>query len=41
VGCAQHFITCVKNQTAPETAGEQAVLAQRIIDRLWREAMAE
>ncbi len=41
VGCAQHFITCVKNRTAPETSGEQAVLAQRIIDRLWREAMVE
>lgn len=41
VGCAQHFIECVQNQTVPETAGEQAILAQRVIDRLWRQAMSE
>ncbi|ATX87287.1 Gfo/Idh/MocA family protein [Klebsiella aerogenes] len=40
-GCARHFIECVQNQTAPETAGEQALLAQRIVEKLWREAMSE
>lgn len=40
-GCARHFIECVQNQTVPETAGEQAILAQRIVDKLWREAMSE
>lgn len=40
-GCARHFMTCVQNQTVPETAGEQALLAQRIVETLWREAMAE
>ncbi|EMA8654133.1 Gfo/Idh/MocA family oxidoreductase [Cronobacter dublinensis] len=41
VGCARHFIDCVQNQTVPETAGEQALLAQRVVERLWREAMRE
>lgn len=41
VGCARHFIACVQNQTMPETAGEQAIAAQRIIDALWQEAMRE
>ena len=40
-GCARHFIECVQNQTVPETAGEQALLAQRIVEKLWREAMSE
>ncbi|AFJ47513.1 Gfo/Idh/MocA family protein [Shimwellia blattae] len=40
-GCARHFIECVSNQTAPETSGEQAILAQSLVDRLWREAMSE
>lgn len=40
-GCARHFIECVQNQTVPETSGEQAILAQRIIEKLWREAMSE
>ncbi|EPT7031316.1 Gfo/Idh/MocA family protein [Cronobacter malonaticus] len=40
-GCARHFIDCVQNQTVPETAGEQALLAQRVVERLWREAMRE
>ncbi|AMO48981.1 Oxidoreductase domain protein [Enterobacter sp. FY-07] len=40
-GCARHFIECVQNQTVPETAGEQAILAQRIVEKLWREAMSE
>lgn len=26
---------------AAQTAGEQALLAQRIVERLWREAMSE
>jgi len=37
VGCAHHFIECVQNQTVPQTAGEQAILAQSIIEKLWRE----
>ncbi|WP_312685627.1 Gfo/Idh/MocA family oxidoreductase [Kosakonia sp.] len=41
VGCAHHFIECVQNQTVPQTSGEQAILAQRIVDKLWREAMSE
>ncbi|MDY1038421.1 Gfo/Idh/MocA family oxidoreductase [Lelliottia sp. CFBP8978] len=40
-GCARHFIACVQNQTVPETAGEHAILAQRIVEKLWREAMSE
>lgn len=40
-GCARHFISCVQNQTVPETSGEQAILAQRIVDKLWRDAMSE
>lgn len=40
-GCARHFMTCVQNQTVPETAGEQALLAQRVVEKLWREAIAE
>jgi virulence factor len=40
-GCARHFIECVQNQTVPETAGEQALLAQRVVEKLWRDAMSE
>lgn len=40
-GAAQHFITCVQNQTMPETSGEQALLAQRVVEKLWREAERE
>ena len=40
-GCARHFIECVQNQTVPETSGEQALLAQRVIEKLWRAAMSE
>lgn len=40
-GCACHFVECVQNQTVPETAGEQAILAQRVVEKLWREAMSE
>ncbi|HGF0770991.1 TPA: Gfo/Idh/MocA family protein [Kluyvera georgiana] len=41
VGCAHHFIECVQNQTVPETAGEQAIMAQRIVEGLWHEAIRE
>ena len=41
VGCARLFIECVQNQTVPETAGEQALLAQRVVDKLWRDAISE
>ncbi|MEZ3498199.1 Gfo/Idh/MocA family protein [Pantoea sp. KPR_PJ] len=37
-GAAHHFIQCVQNQTMPETSGEQALLAQRVVEKLWREA---
>lgn len=40
-GCVQHFISSVENQTPPLTSGEQALLAQRIVERLWREAISE
>lgn len=40
-GCARHFIECVENQTMPQTAGEQAVAAQQIVEKLWQEAMRE
>lgn len=40
-GCARHFVECIQNQTVPETAGEQAILAQRVVEKLWREAMSE
>lgn len=40
-GCARHFIDCVANQTMPETSGEQALMAQSLVERLWREAMSE
>lgn len=35
-GCARHFMECVQNQTVPQTAGEQALLAQRVVEKLWR-----
>ncbi|WP_312756575.1 Gfo/Idh/MocA family oxidoreductase [Pantoea brenneri] len=37
-GAAHHFIQCVQNQTMPETSGEQALLAQRVVEKLWRDA---
>lgn len=40
-GCARHFIECVQNQTVPETAGEQAIAAQRLVEKLWQEAISE
>jgi len=39
VGCAQHFIDCVANQTVPETAGEQAILAQRIVEDILKDVI--
>ncbi|MGA9605426.1 MAG: Gfo/Idh/MocA family oxidoreductase [Rouxiella badensis] len=35
-GAIRHFIDCVSHQTAPETSGEQALLAQRVIEKLLR-----
>lgn len=40
-GCARHFIECVQNQTVPQTSGEQALVAQRIVEKLWQNAMNE
>lgn len=40
-GCAAHFIDCVTNQTVPETSGEEALRAQRVVEQLWREAVSE
>lgn len=37
-GAAQHFIRSVENQTMPEISGEQALVAQRIVEKLWRDA---
>ncbi|MCV9878276.1 Gfo/Idh/MocA family protein [Brenneria izbisi] len=34
VGCVRHFVDCVQNQTAPETSGEQALAAQRMVETL-------
>lgn len=33
-GAVRHFIDCVSNQTAPQTSGEQALVAQRVIEQL-------
>lgn len=33
-GAVRHFIECVSNQTAPETSGDQALYAQRVIEQL-------
>lgn len=41
VGAAHHFIRCVENQTMPQTSGEQALMAQRLVEKLWRDAEAE
>ena len=37
----RHFDRMRANQTVPETAGEQALLAQRIVEKLWRDAISE
>ncbi|WP_380181634.1 Gfo/Idh/MocA family protein [Kalamiella sp. sgz302252] len=41
VGAARHFIDCAQNQTMPQTSGEQALAAQRVIEKLWRESDRE
>lgn len=41
VGAAHHFIRCVENQTMPQISGEQALLAQRMVEKLWRDAERE
>ncbi|WP_145573212.1 Gfo/Idh/MocA family protein [Yersinia alsatica] len=33
-GAVHHFITAVSNQTAPQVSGEQAIYAQRMIERI-------
>lgn len=40
-GAAHHFIRCVENQTMPETSGEQALVAQRLTEKLIREVERE
>ncbi|MFS2224030.1 Gfo/Idh/MocA family protein [Pantoea sp. B65] len=40
-GAARHFIACAQNQTAPQTSGEQALLAQRLVEKMWRDADKE
>lgn len=40
-GAAHHFLQCVQNQTMPETSGEQALAAQRLVEKLWRDAEQE
>ncbi|MFU9135631.1 Gfo/Idh/MocA family protein [Erwinia tasmaniensis] len=40
-GAAHHFIDCVQNQTQPQTSGDQALMAQRIVEKLWRESECE
>ena len=37
-GAVHHFIQAVSNQTVPETAGEQAIYAQRLIEKMLRDA---
>lgn len=34
VGAVEHFIQCVTNQTAPITSGEQAIMAQLMIEKM-------
>ncbi|CAI0765572.1 Virulence factor mviM homolog [Serratia entomophila] len=36
-GAIRHFLDSVRNQSAPETGGEQAIAAQRVIERLLRD----
>jgi len=40
-GAARHFIACVQNQTMPETSGEQALKAQRVVEKIWRDLERE
>lgn len=41
VACARHFVDCIGNQTTPDTAGEQAILAQRVVEQLWQDVIKE
>lgn len=41
VGAAHHFIRCAENQTMPQTSGEQALMAQRLVEKLWRDVSVE
>ncbi|MCX8956386.1 Gfo/Idh/MocA family protein [Erwinia psidii] len=41
VGAVRHFIDCVQNQTLPQTSGEQALMAQRVVEKLWRDTDQE
>ena len=36
-GAVRHFLCAVANQSAPETGGEQALVAQRVVERLLRD----
>ena len=36
-GAVRHFLSAVANQSAPETGGEQALVAQRVVERLLRD----
>ncbi|MBH3282262.1 Gfo/Idh/MocA family oxidoreductase [Serratia marcescens] len=36
-GAVRHFLDAVANQSAPETGGEQALAAQRVVERLLRD----
>ncbi|CAI0765608.1 Virulence factor mviM homolog [Serratia entomophila] len=36
-GAIRHFLDSVSNQSAPETSGEEAIAAQRVIERLLRD----
>ncbi|MCS3408401.1 Gfo/Idh/MocA family protein [Serratia sp. AKBS12] len=40
-GAVRHFIEAVSNQSVPETAGEQGIRAQRVIECLLREAAVQ
>ncbi len=40
VGTARHFIDCVQNRTVPGSGGEQAILAQRVVEALWQGAIS-
>ncbi|EXU74608.1 Gfo/Idh/MocA family protein [Erwinia mallotivora] len=40
-GVVRHFIDCAANQTEPQTSGEQALMAQRVVEKLWRDSRGE
>lgn len=35
-GAAHHFIHCAQNQTQPQISGEQALVAQRMVEAIWQ-----